>query len=125
MDADLRSAIAHDESLRSRRRLSTALVVIAVMLFAAAWFMVPSGITILVTASSTAGIVLVEVGSLALVGGAIVLIAGLRMRRAVARDIHSPSSAPGKPDPHFQKDPAAMASPNPPYNWTGITIGGS
>ena len=124
MDADLRSAIAHDELLRSRRQLSTVFIIVAVVLFAGAWFTVPSGIAMLVLTGQVTSVALIVVGALAAAGGAIMLIVGLRMRRAVARDIHSPSSAPGKADPHYQEDPAFVATHNAPYNWTGLGPGG-
>ena len=125
MDADLRSAIAHDELLRDRRRLSTGLIALAVALFVAAWFTVPGGVLLVLVTSNPTGALLIGVGVLAAAGGAIALIVGLRMRRAVARDIHSPESAPGKPNARFQEDPAFLASHNAPYNWTGLGPGGN
>jgi len=124
MDAELRSAIAHDAQLRDRRRTATGLIALAVALFVAAWFTLPGGaVLVLVTANPT-GILLAGVGVLAAAGGTIVLIAGLRIRRAVLRDIHSPDSPPGKPNPRYQEDPEFTASSNaPPFNWTGMTPG--
>ena len=119
MDADLRSAIAHDESLRERRRVATGLIALAVFLFVAAWFTLPGGVVLVLVTANPTGFLLAGVGVLAAAGGTIVLIAGLRIRRAVLRDIQSPESAPGKPNPRYQEDPAFMASRNPPGSWGG------
>jgi len=119
MDADLRSAIAHDELLRERRRVATGLIALAVFLFVAAWFTLPGGVVLVLVTANPTGFLLAGVGVLAAAGGTIVLIAGLRIRRAVLRDIQSPESAPGKPNPRYQEDPAFMASRNPPGSWGG------
>ena len=125
MDAELRTAIAHDELLRDRRRLSSGLIMLAVILLVVAWFTLPGGIVLLMLTVNLTALPLIGAGALSLVAGAILLIAGLRMRRAVARDIHSPESPAGKPNARYQQDPAFKSSTNaPPFNWTGMGPGG-
>ena len=125
MDAELRTAIAHDELLRDRRRLSSGLIMLAVILLVVAWFLLPGGIVLVVVTANPSSAFLIGAGALALVAGAILLITGLRMRRAVARGIHNPESPPGKPNARYQEDRAFKSSTNaPPFNWTGMGPGG-